>query len=146
MKKLIAAVLIAVFFAGSAFATDANKINVRIRTNFDADFNKASEVTWTVRKDFVKASFTSEGENMQAFYNYEGSLIGTSRDLTVEALPKKAKKLLSDKYAGYAVKEVILFSNKDEDAYYVSAENDKHKIILKVKDHSSVSLVTREKK
>lgn len=146
MKKLIIATLMVAFLTGSSFANDASKVNVRIKTNFTTQFANASGVTWTLKNEFAKATFSRNGEKMEAFYDFGGELIGTSKNIPVEKIPSSARKMLAKKYKDYAIMEAIFFSNKDEDAYFISVENESDKIIFKVRDTSSISIFQKEKK
>jgi hypothetical protein len=132
MKKLFIAALLTVTFATSAFTADDKKISYKIKQNFSADFADADKVTWIVKADFVKASFEVEGEKMEAFYDHSGAAIGCSKKITLDNLPVQAKRTFAKKYSDYTVKEAIKFDGVDETAYYISAENDKQSVILKV--------------
>jgi hypothetical protein len=140
MKKLFFAALITVTVATSAFSKDVNKAGARAQHNFSYDFKGAEKVNWTVKSDFAKADFTLAGQKMEAFYNLNGEMIGTSKNITLDQLPVAAKRILAKKYTGYTVTEAIRFDGIDEAAYYISAENNKEKVILKVNDDSQVSV------
>jgi hypothetical protein len=71
---------------------------------------------------------------MQAFYDFKGTLIGTSHAVSLEALPARAKRALAKKYGDYTVKEAIQFENDDEIAYFISASKENASVILKVAD------------
>ena len=69
---------------------------------------------------------------MEAFFDVDGDLIGTSRTITLEELPAASKRAFAKKYPGYSVKEVIQFNEKESSAYYISAENENDKVIFKI--------------
>jgi opacity protein-like surface antigen len=146
MKKLFFATLITVAAATSAFAKDVNKVNYRAQQNFKLDFKGAEKISWTVKANFAKADFTYQGEKMEVFYNTNGEMIGTSKNITLDQLPTYAKRMLAKKYNGFTITEAIRFEGNDESAYYVSAENNTEKVILKVSDDSQMSLFERNKK
>ncbi len=146
MKKLFFTALLAATVAVSAFATDANKINSIAVNNFEAAFEHASDVSWTTGKDNTKATFVLNNIRMEALYSPEGDLIGTTKGITLEELPVNAKRTFAKKYEGYIVKEAIRFEGNDEGAYFISAENEKEAVILKVNDNSSVSVMKSSKK
>lgn len=146
MKKLFFTALLAVSVAVSAFATDAKKINSIAVNNFEASFKKASDVSWTATKDYTKATFVLNNIRMEALYSREGDLIGTTHGITLEELPVNAKRNFAKKYHGYTVKEAIRFEGNDEGAYFISAENEKESVVLKVSDNSQVSVMKSSKK
>jgi hypothetical protein len=83
---------------------------------------------------------------MEAFYNGTGEKIGSSRAISIDELPLKAKRSFAKDYADYTVKEVIEFNGTDETAYYLSAENEKTAVILKVNSVSELSTYKITKK
>ena len=69
----------------------------------------------------------------------KGKFIGTNQAITLEDLPVNAKRAFAKKYEGYTVKEAIRFEGSQESAYYISAENEKGSVILKVDDYGLIS-------
>ena len=146
MKKLFLAALIATTIISSAFATDVNKINFRIKQAFKSEYTNADNVNWTLRSTYAKASFVNDGQQMEVFYNLSGEMIGTSRHISINDLPTNAKRTFAKKYAGYNVKEAIKFDGEEEQAFYISAENDTEKVILKVDGSESLSIFKKNRK
>ncbi|MCW3109009.1 MAG: hypothetical protein JWQ09_3515 [Segetibacter sp.] len=146
MKKLFLVALLAVTVAASAFAKDTKKVNAAAIGNFKVEFKRASDVTWTVNDNYVKATFILNNERMEAFYNENGERIGTSRAITLDELPVKAKRAFAKKFDGYTVKQAIEFDGTEETAYYLSAENEKESVILKVDNSEGLSTFKRTKK
>lgn len=146
MKKLFFAAILSISVAVSAFATDANKINYRIRQNFETEFRDATEVQWTLRSNFAKATFNLDGEAVEAFYNLSGTMIGTSKKITIDDLPTGAKRVFARKWGEYNVKDAIKFQGVEQTDYYISAENDEEDVVLKVSDNFHVSVFKRVKK
>ena len=140
------AALLVVSVAATAFAKDPRTISAVALNNFAAEFKKASDVSWTSTENYIKASFILQSEKMEAFYNYDGEKIGTSKAFNVEALPVHAKRAFAKKYQGYTVKQAIEFEGIDETAYFISAENDKESVILKVNSFDNLSTFKRAKK
>ncbi len=146
MKHSIITTLLAVTFFAGSFAAAPKKVNSAILANFSAEFKKASDVSWIVNNDYTKAAFTADNTKMEVFYNSDGDIIGTSKGITLEELPVRAKRSFAKQFAGYDVKEAIRLDGFGEAAYYISGENDKESVILKVNDNNQVSLFTKTKK
>jgi hypothetical protein len=146
MKKLFFAALITVTVATSAFAKDVNKVSSRAIHNFNFDFKGAERVNWTAKSNFSKATFTLDGQRMEAFYNLSGDIIGTAKNISLDQLPTSAKRTFAKRYNGYTVKEAIRFEGVEESAYFISAENEKENVILKVGDDASVSVFQKDRK
>lgn len=145
MKKIFIAALLVATFAASAFA-NATKVNYLALKSFGAEFKNASEISWTSNVNFIRATFVCEDQRMEAFYTPAGEKIGVSRGISVDELPVKAKRAFAKKYDKYNVKEAILFEGVEENAYYISADNETENVIVKVFDDGSVSVFKKTKK
>jgi uncharacterized DUF497 family protein len=146
MKKIFYAALLTISLTTTAFAKDANKISARIMRTFNFEFAEAENVNWKATKTFVKASFELDGEKREVFYDLTGEMIGTSKSITLNELPVFAKRAFAKKYEGYTVNEAIRFEGADESAYYISAENDKESVVLKVAENRVLSVYKRDRK
>ena len=143
MKKLFISALLAITVAASSFAAGENTVNLATLKNFKAEFKKASDVQWSSAENYTMATFTLNNVRTQALYTPEGEFIGTNQAITLEELPVRAKREFAKKYDGYTVKEAIRFEGSKESAYYISAENEKGAVILKVEDSGSMSTVKK---
>jgi hypothetical protein len=133
MKRLFLSAIMATTLISTSFANET-KINSRVSSNFKNQFAEANNVEWTSKQDFFKANFTEDGKSREAFYNNNGELISTSTQINIDDLPASTKRAFAKKYDGYVVKEAIKMDSNDESAYYISVENDKQSLILKVLD------------
>lgn len=147
MKNLFLVGLLTVTVTASAFAkVDPNSVNNAAATEFRLEFKKASDVTWTTTDKFIRASFIFHGEKMEAYYHPNGEKIGTFRSTNLDDLPIQAKRTFVRKFNGYTVKEVMEFNGAEESAYFLSAENEKEVVILKVTYSNQLSVYKRTKK
>lgn len=146
MKNLLLAAALTVCLFTSAFAIDESKISVTVRESFKEDFKGIDKVNWSIKPNFVKASFTYNGNTMDAFYDFSGKKIGTSQHVSLSDLPLSARKKISDKYENYRVTEAIEFTGEEENSYYVSLANEKETVVLKITDQSTVSLFKKSSK
>ncbi len=145
MKKLFITALVAIALGTSAFAAPST-ISNKVSNHFTNSFSKASNITWTITEDFNKASFIMNNEKIEVFYDGFGDLIGTSKSIQFDKLPKQAIETLTTEYTfpEYHVLECIEFVNADkEQNYYVSMEKDNATIVLKISQKGTVSLFTK---
>jgi hypothetical protein len=138
MKKLLFSALIAVSLVSSAFAASGEnkKVSLQITKAFESNFNDVGNVTWNITEKFAKATFVLNDVTTEAFYSPDGEFIGTSQAIALDKIPTVAKRAIAKKYTDYTVREAIKFDGVDETAYYVSVENDKKSIVLKVLNYS----------
>lgn len=96
--------------------------------------------------DYVKATFVSDNVVHEAYYSQDGELVGISKATSLQALPEVVKTKLSTEYAAFNLKEAIQFDGFEESAIFVSAENDKQHLILKVSNETVEIFKTTSKK
>jgi len=133
-----------------------NERTVSYQSNqaFLRDFPGAENVNWKTGAPFEIATFNYNGVITTAYYDLGSELVGTTTEKTFSDLPLHAQEHIKKNYSGYTPGKVILFDDNeyndtdmelfstvfdDEDNYFVSMENDKETIILKVKMNGNVS-------
>ncbi len=82
----------------------------------------------------MKASFLNNGKETEAYFGGDGQLIATCKMVNADEVPTNAKIKLAQKYAGYRITKAINYQDADGEAFFVSAENDTQKVIIKSKD------------
>lgn len=145
MKNLIITSLLAVMVFASASAAP-KPVSSAILTNFHIAYKRASDICWSVTNDYTKAMFTEDNAKIEVYYTFNGDVIGTSKNIALDDLPLCAKRSFAKQFAGFTVKEAIRLDGFGEVAYYISGENDKEAVILKVNEDNQVSLFTKTKK
>lgn len=142
MKKLLILSFTAICLVTSSFASSYEKVNSQATIHFESNFSGATDVSWVVTDNFEKASFTLANEKMDAYYDANGALIGTSKVLAFDKLPKSALTLLTSEYTfpDYQLTDCIEFTDADNNKnYFVSFENENENVILSVSASGVVS-------
>ncbi len=130
MKKILLTAIIAVSLISSAFASPGKEVNYFVSNSFTEHYGDVEDVKWDVTSAYAKATFVLNNVETEAFYKLDGDFIGTTQAIAIEDLPIAAKRNFAKKYGSYIVKEAIKFIGNDETAYYISAENEKHSVVL----------------
>jgi hypothetical protein len=130
--------------AASTGNTANRKISYQILQRFNEDFKDVSSLSWSINSNYYKADFVQDEEKVEAFYDANGTLIGTSRHISTSELPREAKKIFAAKYSQYNIKEVIRYEGAEEAAYYISTQNDKEKVVFKLTGSKDITVFTRE--
>jgi hypothetical protein len=127
--------------------------NYTTEEHFMSDFPNATDVNWK-REGFEEASFTWNGKEMKAFYDYDNTLIGTTTPASYTDLPTNAQKQIEKYYKDYTPQSAILFDDnefnntdmmlygnafEDEDNYFVEMTNNNKTIVLQVNMEGLVS-------
>lgn len=155
MKKLFITAAIATMFSVTAFAANGggkttitsgeDKISGTVLNQFSAEFKDAKNAAWTVTAKCEKVTFTLDGAKMTAFYDLAGTYLGATQAIEFKAIPFASQEEITEKYKGYAVKEVIKYENEDVDAdspkaYFVDMKKADSEVILKVTADEKVTV------
>jgi hypothetical protein len=146
MKKIFIALLVLGSFATSAFAKENATVSYQAQQSFASEFKKASDISWTATENYIKVDFVYDDQRMEAFYKEDGEKIGTTKRISLDFLPVKAKRAFAKRFGDYEVKESIVFEGDEETAYFISATKEKQSVVVKVKDSGETSIFIREKK
>ena len=148
MKQLFMTALIAIAIGTSAYAGPTT-ISTKVNDHFTAAFTNAKNVTWKSDQNFDKVSFVLDGVKVQAFYDVEGELIGTSKTFAFDKLPKSALEIITTKYTypNYQLRDCIEFVNAtNERNYYVSFSKQNETVVLEITRGGMVSVFAKSKK
>ncbi len=138
---------IVMLFASSAFAMDPENVTPKVKAAFENNFSRASQVSWEKVSDFYFASFTLNQVKVDAAYNEDGELIGTSRKITTEQMPLSISLALTENYAGYDLdKTAIELTYEGVTRYYITAENKSQVLKLKCYSNGDVEVEHKIKK
>lgn len=148
MKKLFITALIALAVGTTAFAAPEAS-SLKVSEHFAASFSKAKNVSWKSDSRYEKVSFELGNEKVNAFYDLGGELIGTSKNVAFDKLPKAAIETITTKYTFpvYQVKDCIEFVNaSNEKNYYVSFNKSGETVVVEITKSGMVSLFPSGKK
>lgn len=142
MKKLATILTAAVFLiSASAFSTDSDKVNAKIKSAFLEDFSGAQAINWQKTNDFYFATFMLNNKEINAAYNEDGDLIGTSRFVEASMLPLSVSLAISKKYEGYSLSDKALELTYDgETRYYLTIRNETQALKLKCLSNGSLTV------
>jgi hypothetical protein len=145
MKKLTIIALMVITIASSAFAGD-NTLNFKGSDAFKKSFPQASEVSFTVKKDFTEVNFTWHNLKLQAFFDRQGNYIGLSRDISVKDLPLSYVISINKMYKDFEITEAIEFDHSENGlSYYVTVVKEDKKYVLNVATDGTISVFKKMK-
>ncbi len=115
-----------------------------IETNFARQFTGAEDVKWTsIEHGMKKVSFTLGGTRTEAYYNVDGELLGTLRNLFYSQLPLSVMQTINNKFDGGVVIEILEITNNEGTSYRVILEQKDKKYKIRV---NSVGEITEQEK
>ena len=100
--------------------------------NFKKEFAGAESVQWSAIGDYQKASFVLAGHRAEAYYNADGELAGSVRDLFYDQLPLAVMKTVDSRFENAGIIDVREISNTEGTSYRVQVEygNKKYSLSL----------------
>jgi hypothetical protein len=147
MKKLSIIALIVLTVTSTCFAGDPTALHFKGAENFMKAFPQATEVNYLVKQKYTEVNFTWNSLKLQAFFDREGNLIGTSRSIAVSELPLATQMQLKERYAGYEAISAIEFDHADTGlSYYVTVENSERTYVLNVFTDGTIVVFKKMKK
>jgi len=132
-------------------------VSYQAKQQFYEDFGDIPDVAWERTAAFDEATFTKDGQEIKAFYDFHAELVGTTTPKTFADLPMAAQQYIHKKYNDYEAKKVIMFDDneynesdmllygqqfEDEDSYFVEVQKNDKRIILQVSMDGQVSYFT----
>jgi hypothetical protein len=129
MKKIILTLAIAIGSLTS-FAREG-EVNQKVLDAFNSEFNQATEVSWTVTKDYYKATFMYNDRYVFAYYTENGELLAMTRYISSDDLPLSLVTSLKKNYGDYWISDLFEMAKNEGTQYVVTLENADSKLILK---------------
>lgn len=134
-------------FSATAFAGKGDSVTEQVKGAFEKDFIKAKNVTWQKTGDFYFASFVMNDMTVNAAYNDDGQLVGTSRRVALTQVPMSVSLALSQKYSEYTIPDQVTELSYDgETIYQVFVSNEKKTLQLKIRANGDISVEKKIKK
>lgn len=135
---------------------DPGAVSDRAQQQFAQDFQYTSNISWKREAYYDRVSFTNaNGSRMDAYYDSNARLIGTTAASSFKEIPSAAQKELSRRYDGCDKAPVLFFDDNsdndtdmylygghfdDADAYFIQLRNKKGKLeIMKIDLEGKVS-------
>ena len=140
--------LAAVMMMGfSVFANGKDDVVTQdARDAFKKDFATASNIKWEQRNNFLKATFSFNGQVLTAYYYTNGDLQAVVRNITSDQLPINLVTSLRRDYTAFWITDLFEISSDGQTTYYVTIENSDKKVVLKSDDLSSWQVYSKERK
>jgi hypothetical protein len=160
MKKTSIAVILLLTVIGSTFAGVPQKVSsenlknaprkgvpdFRGSAHFRLHFPGATDIAYKVTGQFTEVNFTWNALKLEVFYDVDGELIATCRQIPIGNLPLPLQMSLEKQYEGFTPTGVTEFDDANDGlSYYVSVMNDKVSYLLHVSIDGSISVFKKMK-
>ena len=130
--KVLFVTLTALFslFTTKSHADDGN-VSATVLRSFNSTFVNASEVKWSTNDKFYKADFSFNCQYVSAYFDADGELIATTKNITSLELPIKLQASLKKDYQNGWISDLFEYSDASGTSYFITIENADTKIVLK---------------
>jgi hypothetical protein len=148
MKQLLIAVILFCTFSGTTSAgTTAYKDPTFVGIeNFKQKFPDATDISCKVKGEFTEVNFIWNTMRLQAFYDFEGNLLATCRNIATGDLSLSAQMNLKDRYPGYIEGDAIEYNDVNAGvSYYVTMIGPKATLLLCVSTDGMISVFKKLK-
>ncbi len=136
MKKILVIItMVASFYTATSYAK--NITPTVVAQAMQAQFTDAKNVSWSEVNNLYKAQFVLNDQTIIAYFDGEGKLVASARNLTALELPILLQTDLKNSYAKYNVSNIMEVDNEDGVAYYVTANNGSKTIQLKSTEYGT---------
>jgi len=137
MKFLITMLtVVSSLFANANSVDQPLSISPVVVQSFKNTFSQATEVSWSVSDNFYKADFFLNGQYASVFYNCDGRLMATTRNITSLQLPVILQAAIKKDYNDYWISNLFELTNDDGISYYITLQKGDTKLILKSASHT----------
>ena len=128
MKSLIIAIG-SLFTVATSNAADVN-VTPSVAQSFKSSFAKASEVKWSMIRNYYQADFTVDGVRLSALFDEDSFLIATTRNISSTDLPAKLQKKLRKEMGNMWITAMIMVVDEKGTTYYTTLENADMSVVL----------------
>ena len=95
---------------------EGDVVNQISKTNFYSSIGDVSNVFWTRGDYYDAASYTQDGNEMIAYFDFNGELAGTTSIKKVTDLSSSLQKSINKQYSDYTIGQITFFHESDQDA------------------------------
>ncbi|MGQ0738947.1 MAG: hypothetical protein ACT4OJ_07815 [Bacteroidota bacterium] len=132
--------------ATTAFAGKSYPVNDEVKETFKKEFPGAEVISWDDAGDFVKAIFLLNGYRSEAYFDSEGQLHATARNLFFTQLPLAVTKTVSKRYLNADILEATEISTTDGTSYLIRLETSAKKYKVRLDAAGNISSSEKTKK
>jgi hypothetical protein len=147
MKKISIALMLFLTVAGSSFANGQEGLpEFKGEKHFTENFPGATNVDCKTTERYTKVDFTWRELKLEVFYDKEGNLIATCRQIPFENLPLTLQLNVNKEYPGFVPTDVSEFNDANDGlCYYMTVTNEATTYLLHISLNGSIYVFKKMK-
>lgn len=147
MKRFILSAVAAILFTAQVTASNNIIVTQEVRAEFEREFGKEIEVTWSKKDAVYTASFLQNGKEIHAFYGEEGEFLGVGQYSSIKRIPLGIERIMEQRFPGSIIHQAYEFSPENGGLVYGFLISDQRKIrVVKVGMEGDVQIIKSRKK
>lgn len=145
-KLFFAICLFLTMTAATAFAGNSYPENEQAKETFKKEFPGAEVISWNDAGDLTKAVFLLNGYRSEAYFDSEGELQATVRNLFFNQLPLAVTKTVDKRFPNADILEVTEISRTEGTSYRIRLETATKKYKVSLDANGNIFNTERSKK
>ena len=129
----------------TGFANEKMNVPDKVKEAFKKEFTGVESVNWSDLGDYQRAAFVFGGHRTEAYFNTDGELQGTVRDLLFDQLPLAVMKAIDNRFNGAGIMVIREITNIEGTSYRITFEAQHKTYRVKVDTGGNFSELTRDK-
>jgi hypothetical protein len=122
---------------------EGTEVNQDSKTSFYMTIGNVPDISWTRGTYYDEATFNKDGVAMKAYFDINGSLVGTTTIKKATDLNKSLEKSIKKQYGDYTIGQVTYFKDNEDNAtdmmlYGLQFESKTHYFIELSKGDSKI--------
>ena len=122
MKTIIVTMSFIMLGLTTAFADGTPKVNNTIQQSLNREFTGYESVKWRKVKEYQEATFIFHESPVVAYFNEDGDLLGSARDIIAEQLPLSVMQSFDKHLASFEISEITEITNEEGTSYWLTVE------------------------
>lgn len=145
-KNFLILSLSLIMISATAFAGNDPKVSSKILESFKKEFPEAQQVQWNEGSEYSSAVFVLGDFRAQAWFDSNGELVGTLRDLLYNQLPLTVMRRIESKYPDANPMEIKEITNANGTSYNLKMEDKKFRYTIVATPNGEISVSKKTKK
>ena len=144
-KTFVTLVVLLTISITSVLATGKTGVDPKILSAFQKEFSFAKNVKWEEEGNLTRVNFSLNDQGIVAWYNSDGELITTARNILYHQLPISVMRSLDKEYAGAGIFGIVEISRNEATWYQIQADKKGKKLLLKASPSGNITVLKKIK-
>jgi hypothetical protein len=142
MKKTFSILFAFLIICSTALiAGERADVDPKILSAFQKEFSFAKNAKWEVKGNLTQVNFLLNEQGVTAWYNSDGELVITARNILYNQLPISVIRTLEKEYAGADLFGITEVNHDNETYYQLRADGKSKKFLLKASPSGNISVL-----